>query len=210
MEERLLQFRVGVVVILAVLIVGTLIFLFGEGWTPQYSVILRPPKAPGVTRNTPVRKNGILIGRVAQVENAERGVLLKMNIHRDEKLFQDEIAQIGSESFLGDAVIDILPGASEIRGTQVRPGEEMFNVHVKPNPLEVVDVVIDLKGKVSEAVDSIKRAGDTVDRAGQGISAVTDKVQEALGDENSDVKIILEQFDDRNDQVEAVPEEGAR
>ncbi len=191
MEERLLQFRVGVVVILAALIVGILIFLFGEGWTPQYSVILRPKTAPGVTRNTPVRKNGILIGRVAQVETADRGVLLKMNIHRDEKLFQDEIAQIGTESFLGDAVIDILPGTTEIRGVQILHGEEMLNVHVKPNPLEAVDVIIDLKGKVSDAVDAIKRAGDTVDRAGQGITKVTERVQESLGDENSDIKVIL-------------------
>lgn len=191
MEERLLQFRVGVVVILAALIVGILIFLFGEGWTPQYSVILRPKTATGVTRNTPVRKNGILIGRVAQVQTTDRGVLVKMNIHRDEKLYQDEIAQIGTESFLGDAVIDIVPGTSEVRGALINPGDEMINVYSKPNPLEVVDVVIDLKGKVSDAVDSIKRAGDTVDRAGQGITKVTDRVQEALGDENSDIKLIL-------------------
>jgi phospholipid/cholesterol/gamma-HCH transport system substrate-binding protein len=191
MEERLLQFRVGVVVILAALIIGILIFLFGEGWTPQYAVLLRPKSAPGVTRNTPVRKNGILIGRVAKVETTDRGVLIRMNVRRDEKLFQDEIAQIGMESFLGDAVIDILPSDEETRGLPIQPGDEMLKVRVKPNPMEVVDVVIDLKGKVSDAVDSIKRAGDTVDRAGQGITKVTDKVQEALGDENSDMKVIL-------------------
>jgi phospholipid/cholesterol/gamma-HCH transport system substrate-binding protein len=191
-EERLLQFRVGVVVILAALIVGILIFLFGEGWTPQYSVVLRSKSAPGVTRNTPIRKNGILIGRVGRVETTDRGVILELYIKQGEKLFQDEIAQIGTESFLGDAVIDILPGTSEIRGAQIGHGEEMANVRVKPNPMEVVDVVIDLKGKVADAVDSVKRAGDTVDRAGQGITQVTQKIQESLDDENGDVKAILE------------------
>ncbi len=192
MEERLLQFRVGVVVILAVMIMGILIFLFGEGWTPQYAIILRPTTAPSVTRNTPVRKNGILIGRVAKVETADRGVVLKMNIKRDEKLFQDDVAQIGTESFLGDAVIDILPGASEVHGAQLGPGDEMLNVKVKPNPLEVVNVVIDLKGKVSDTMDSIQQAGERVNEAAQGISKVTSKFQEALGDENSDLKVILE------------------
>ena len=192
MEERLLQFRVGVVVILAVMIMGILIFLFGEGWTPQYAIILRPTTAPSVTRNTPVRKNGILIGRVAKVETADRGVVLKMNIKRDEKLFQDDVAQIGTESFLGDAVIDILPGASEVHGAQLGPGDEMLNVRVKPNPLEVVNVVIDLKGKVSDTMDSIQQAGERVNEAAQGISKVTSKFQEALGDENSDLKVILE------------------
>jgi phospholipid/cholesterol/gamma-HCH transport system substrate-binding protein len=192
MEERLLQFRVGVVVILAALIIGILIFLFGEGWTPQYNVILRPSQAPGVTRNTPVRKNGILIGRVGTVEMAERGVVIELNIHRDQKLFQDEIAEIGMESFLGDAVIDIVPGIAEVRGAQLRDGDEMANVRVKASPMEIVDVVIDLRGKVSDAIDSVKRAGDTVDRAGQGISQVTERFQEALGDEDSDIKIILD------------------
>ncbi len=192
MEERLLQFRVGVVVILAVLIMGILIFLFGEGWTPQYSVTLRPKSAPNVTRNTPVRKNGILIGRVAKVETADKGVIVKLNIKRDEKIFQDEVAQIGTESFLGDAVIDILPGSSEVHGPLIAAGEEMLNVRVKPNPLEVVDVFIDLKDKISDTVDSIKRAGDTVDQAGKGITKVTEKFQEALGDENGDLKVILQ------------------
>lgn len=192
MEERLLQFRVGVVVILAALIVGILIFLFGEGWVPQYTVILRPAAAPGVTRNTPVRKNGILIGRVGTVQMADRGVQIDMNIHRDQKIFQDEVAQIGMESFLGDAVIDIVPGTAEIRGLELRGGDEMRNVRVKPNPMEVVDVVIDLKSRVSDAIDSVKRAGDTVDRAGQGISQVTERFQEALGDEDSDIKVILD------------------
>jgi phospholipid/cholesterol/gamma-HCH transport system substrate-binding protein len=192
MEERLLQFRVGVVVILAALIIGILIFLFGEGWTPQYSVTVRAKTAPGVTKNTPVRKNGILIGRVGRVETADRGVVLRLNIKRDEKIYQDEVAQIGTESFLGDAVIDIMPGTSEIRGALLRAGDEMANVRVKPNPMEVVDVVIDLKAKISDAVDSVTRAGNTIDQAGKGISQVTNKIDDALGDENGDIKVILE------------------
>jgi phospholipid/cholesterol/gamma-HCH transport system substrate-binding protein len=192
MDERLLQFRVGVVVILASLIIGILIFLFGEGWTPQYAVTLRAKSAPNVTRNTPVRKNGILIGRVARVETVDRGVVVSLNIKRNEKIFQDEVAQIGTESFLGDAVIEIVPGTAEIRGPQLRPGDEMVNVRVKPNPMEAVDVFIELKDTVADAIGSVKRAADTVDQAGQGIGKVADTIQESLGNENSDVKVILE------------------
>ena len=190
-EEKILQLRVGIVVILAAVIAGTLIFLFGDGWTPTYALRLRPRMAPGVTRNTPVHKNGILIGRVHRVETTDRGVDLVLRINRGEKIYADEIAQIGMSSFLGDAVIEILPGTSEARGPLLVDGSEITQIRVKPNPIEVVDVVIDLKERVAEAVDSVRRAGDTVDRAGQGIAKITDELQGAMDDEASDLKQIM-------------------
>ena len=60
MDERIIQWRVGVVVICAALIGGIMIvFLFGEGWKRQYTLYLETPTAPGVTKNTPIRKNGM-------------------------------------------------------------------------------------------------------------------------------------------------------
>jgi phospholipid/cholesterol/gamma-HCH transport system substrate-binding protein len=191
MEERILQLRVGIVVILAAIITGTLIFLFSDGWAAQYSLWMRPRTAPGVTRNTPVRKHGILIGRVANVETTDEGVLLQLKINRGQKVFDTEVAQVGTESFLGDAVIEFVPGDVAEPGRQLVEGSEVRNIRVKPNPLEVVDVVIDLKERVADAVDSIRRAADTVDGAGQGITRVTDEFQRALGDEDSDLKVIL-------------------
>ncbi len=191
MEERILQLRVGIVVILAAIITGTLIFLFSDGWTAQYALSMHPPTAPGVTRNTPVRKNGILIGRVSQVETTDEGVLVQLKVNRGQKLYAGDVAQIGTESFLGDAVIEFVPGSAEDRGRLLQGGEAIENIRVKPNPIEVVDVVIDLKERVGDAVDSVRRAADTVDAAGQGITRVADQVQEALGNENSDVKVIL-------------------
>ena len=40
MEERILQLRVGIVVILAAIITGTLIFLFSDGWSAQYALTM--------------------------------------------------------------------------------------------------------------------------------------------------------------------------
>ncbi len=191
MEERILQLRVGIVVILAAIITGTLIFLFSGGWTPQYSVYMRPSTAPGVTRNTPVRKHGILIGRVSDVETTDDGVILQLRINRGQKIYDSEVAQVGTESFLGDAVIEFVPGEAATRGPLLTDGSEIHNIRVKPNPLEVVGVVIDLKDRIGDAVDSIRRAADTVDGAGQGITRVTDQFQQALGNDNSDLKVIL-------------------
>jgi phospholipid/cholesterol/gamma-HCH transport system substrate-binding protein len=101
------------------------------------------------------------------------------------------VAQLGTESFLGDAVIEFVPGNVPQRGKLLVGGDTIDNIRVKPNPIEVVDVVIDLKDRVGEAVDSVRRAADTVDAAGQGITRVADQIETAMGDENSDLKVIL-------------------
>ena len=63
MDENILKFRVGIFVVIALCILGILIFLNSEGWVAQYTIFIKPTSAPGVTTGTPIRKNGILIGR---------------------------------------------------------------------------------------------------------------------------------------------------
>ncbi len=78
MNERQMQFRVGVVVFATMIIGGLLATLSGPlttSWLPwgrrSYVVGIKVDKAPGVDQNTPVRKNGILIGRVKFDRRAE-------------------------------------------------------------------------------------------------------------------------------------------
>ena len=78
MEERIIQFRVGIVVIASVIIGVILVLYFGEGFKPKYSLFLKTDMAPGVSKGTPVMKNGIRIGRVSGVETQEDGVLLTL------------------------------------------------------------------------------------------------------------------------------------
>ncbi len=68
MDERKLQFRVGAMVLAAVLITGILVALFGNvpPLLPQEDDHLRAfPRGAGAAPDTPVRKSGILIGRVS-------------------------------------------------------------------------------------------------------------------------------------------------
>ena len=84
MDENILKFRVGIFVVIAMLILGILVFLNSEGWTRQYTVFIKPVSAPGVTVGTPVRKNGILIGRVKSVNTDDDHVLLGLAINENE------------------------------------------------------------------------------------------------------------------------------
>ena len=82
MNDRVMQFRVGVVVLATAIITGILIVLFGD--LPSLVQATYPLKmsfsdARGVADGTPVRKNGILVGRVTSVELAR---LAHINQHR--------------------------------------------------------------------------------------------------------------------------------
>ncbi|MFM8705859.1 MAG: MlaD family protein [Planctomycetia bacterium] len=76
MNDRVMQFRVGVMVLATAIIAGILIVLFGD--LPSLVQATYPLKfsvadARGIAGGTPVRKNGILVGRVSSVMLDERG-----------------------------------------------------------------------------------------------------------------------------------------
>ena len=62
MDERVVQFRVGVTVLASLIITGILALLFGElpsVLRGSYTVYIKFASAPGVSQDTPVRKSGI-------------------------------------------------------------------------------------------------------------------------------------------------------
>ena len=143
MDERIIQFRVGVMVFATILIALILIFMFGDfhqiiHGTYEVRVWLR--EAPGVAVDTPVRKSGILIGRVTRVEFAEtiadheeirgflgvseaefeRGVVLTMAIQSDKRIYQNELARVRT-SLLGDAVVQIVRTDNSKHGPSPSP-----------------------------------------------------------------------------------------
>ena len=67
MNERLMQFRIGMFVIVAGLVLTMMIVWFGESpaiLRDQDYVKVRYAEAPGVLEGVPVRKSGIRIGEV--------------------------------------------------------------------------------------------------------------------------------------------------
>ena len=181
-------------VVLAMFILGVLIFINSEGWSSQYIVYLKPEKAPGVKVGTPIRKNGILIGRVKKVTMQDEGVLLTLGINEDEKLYANEIASIGNESFLGDAGIEFLTMPVAERGGVVADGHNVAKVELKLNPLEIVNIVADLQKPLNDALVSINQGGLAVRDAGESIEKLSGSIQGVFDDEDSEVKAVLTDF----------------
>ena len=111
MDSRTLQFRIGVMVLTGLLLLGVLAALFGDAgalWRPTYEIHVRLPDATGVQRGTPVRKSGLLIGRVSELELVEDGVLLTLEIDRGVQLDRSETCLLRSSLF-GDAELAFVP-----------------------------------------------------------------------------------------------------
>ena len=156
MNERQMQFRVGVVVFATMIVGGLLASLNGPlptGWLPwghsRYQIGIEVPEAPGVDTNTPVRKNGVLIGRVKAIEDNGNGVLLKADIDGNRLLYADSEPHIHT-SVLGDATIDFV-NLRPTTGEQPVPTGTIFKGRVDPNPFESLGQLGDLKQEFSNA-----------------------------------------------------------
>lgn len=194
MDENILKLRVGFFVVITTLILGILIFLNSEGWSRQYTLFIKPVSAPGVTVGTPIRKNGILVGRVKSVSTEDTHLLLGLAINEGQFLYANEVPSIGTESFLGDAVIEFVPMPADARGVRMVEGDVFAKVAVKRNPMEIVDVAINLEKDISRTMETIRMAGEAVDEAGAGVKRLLDTVNGTLEDEDSEFKRLVVDF----------------
>ncbi|MEZ6104573.1 MAG: MlaD family protein [Pirellulaceae bacterium] len=189
MEERIIQFRVGIVVIASVIIGVILVLYFGEGFKPKYSLFLKTDMAPGVSKGTPVMKNGIRIGRVSGVETQEDGVLLTLQIDEGEQVYSGEVCEFVSSPLAGDTTLNFVQGIE--RGDQLLNGDSVLQIKVGPRSQEVLEMVVDLKDSVEQAFTSIRDAGDAIRVTSEEVASISRRVNTALGDEDSEFRLFF-------------------
>ena len=124
-----------------------------------------------------------------------------MRIYDDAAIYENEVASIGAESILGDAVIEIIPTTPEVRGNALLSDGLISTVAIKRNPMEIVDVALNLETKIADTLDSIRHSAETfeatatrVGSAGENISKLTQSVQEAIGAQDGDVQGLVSEF----------------
>ncbi len=160
MDERIIKFRVGVMVLSTMLIVGILVILFGAlpaFFNGAYTVYLWFPETPGAAAGTPVRKDGILIGRVTNVKLIDAGVVVTTTIDGKYKLRRSEVCRFTS-TLLGDAVLQFVRGPGGRGDEFIQNGDYIEGV-MAANPLQMLDSI---QGDFVQAVGSISAAGRNV------------------------------------------------
>lgn len=185
MNERVVALRVGIVVLAAAFLTGLLVVLLGEGqslWRSSYTIYLMAPRAPGVSVDTPVRKHGILIGRVTEVEFEDRGVKITAQIDGHRRIYGNDVCHIRSSSLLGDAVLEFVPVPDPQRESQVvQENEVIGNVVVATDPLEVL----------TNLEPDVRRAVQSFDTAAQRFGDLSASLQRAFGTDEDRVQRMM-------------------
>jgi phospholipid/cholesterol/gamma-HCH transport system substrate-binding protein len=125
MDDRKLRLGVGVLVVASIgIAVGLTMFFgaFSNLLTKHYTITYRFDRAPGVGYDTPVKKNGVQIGRVTKLQliderrdpDGPTGVNVTMEIEDKHRLFVGEFPQIATGSLItGDAVVEFVRATDE-------------------------------------------------------------------------------------------------
>jgi phospholipid/cholesterol/gamma-HCH transport system substrate-binding protein len=175
MNERVMQFRIGMFVIVAGLVLTMLIVWFGESpqiFRDHVYVVVHYTEAPGVAEGIPVRKSGIRVGEVTSIvfddrPNQPDGVLVTMSLDRKYKIKAGSVPQI-SRSLIGDVAIDLLPGS----------GPGLIPTARNPASAPVIEgaVAPDPSTALAAATLAFEKAGTTlasIDLAANGIARMT-------------------------------------
>lgn len=182
MDERLVQFRVGVVVVATVMIAIILVLLFGEvGFGRQKTLHVLFTEAPGTRVDTPVRKSGILIGRVRAVQFEPDGrVRVTIGVNDDVRINRGERCQIQS-SLLGNAVLEFVPGDDSEKAQQAIEHGDEIEGYVVGSPL---DIIAELKDDLGKTVRSLGKAGEKV-------SGLAERIEGLLPEDNAQLARIM-------------------
>ncbi len=186
MDERIVKFRVGALVFATFLVVGILVLLFGD--VPaliqsKYTVFLWFPETPGVSEGTPVRTNGILIGRVTDVKLVDTGgVIVTTQIDNKFKLRRSEVCRLNS-SLLGDATLQFVPG-TRVRSAELIQNGDYLEGTVAGNPLQAAGSVEQAIGSMTTAARQIgslaENLNDLLVNNDEQIHRIVDKTEKAL------------------------------
>jgi len=197
MNDRVMQFRVGVMVLATLLIMGILVALINEprALVPgaSYTVHIKFQQAPNVTQHTPVRKSGILIGRVTGVTLLdEGGVKVTVELDGDKRLRHNEVFRIVNDLF-GDAVINVVPSNDpNAPETFLEDGEGLAGV-VIPSPTQVIQK---LDEKLGTVIDSVTDAGNALTTASVDLSKAARKVTGLLETNEDQITKAIAQAND--------------
>ena len=188
MNERVMQFRIGMFVIVAGLVLTMLIVWFGESpslFRDQSYVTVHFVEAPGVSEGIPVRKSGIRIGEVASIRFDDR---TRMSGQVMGIVGKDLVVDLGQKG-KGTVPLDQFPKAPPKVGTSIDVLLNRFDAEAKVYRLALPDGVLvtlalDRKYKIKAgAQPRISRAliGDvSIDMlpgSGQGALTTSDNPQ---------------------------------
>ncbi|MEA1950099.1 MAG: MlaD family protein [Planctomycetota bacterium] len=207
MNERKMQFRLGVLVVAVVLILAIMVLLLGtpETFKQGFPVRVKFENAGGVEMGTPVRNSGILIGRVSTVDLAENGgAIVTVKMDKGRKLLPNQTFRVAFTSVLGDVQLEVVPVKdAKIAETAIGPDDE--SVLVGRPAIDPMVEIRSLQSKLSQAIDVISVTGTHLDefivKTDRLLDRNESKIDQFFDDLNATVQTVKNTFDNLNDIV---------
>ena len=182
MTERQLQFRVGVFVLAAATVAGVMVFQFGELrtlWERHYTVAIHFETAPSVQPSTPVRRNGVSIGRVREVvfDEEQGGVTVLVDVRAQYRLRRDAQPRL-VRSLLGDASIAVTPGRSH---DYLPDGGKL----VGEPPVDPIEIIDRLENKMTMTLESFHATSREWQNVGRNLNSL-------MGTNQGQLNVVIE------------------
>jgi phospholipid/cholesterol/gamma-HCH transport system substrate-binding protein len=192
MSERGMRLGIGLFVLLALVLLGTLIVMFGS--LPSYfkrsnTYTIRFVDAPGVGPGTPVRRSGVRIGEVQDVTlDDERGIVrVRVAIDPRYTLRRNEQPTLNIGLLGSDVTIDFVPVAAEegepVDRSVLEPGSEI--VGVRPaNVNTLLNRASQVAPTAQDTLNDIRRSLQRLDR----LAPVADETMREYRDLAKDIR----------------------
>ncbi len=230
MDDQGYRFGVGVLVVASMVIAVILILFFGAApnfFVRRYTVTIRFQAAPGVESDTPVRKNGVQIGRVKSVQLLdEEGVDLTLELDDKYTVRARELPQIGKGSLItGDAVVEFVPPTADslvarfdgtggsprdgmldenemlLASTPIKDGDFFRGGRVAPDPL---DALLNMQEGFGSTLSAIENAGNQVTALALDVRKLLGSGDGAMQDLARKVDLTVDNFNNTLNAIEGL------
>jgi len=188
MDERVMQFRVGVVFLATLLITGILLVLFGKlpsyiGGTYDIQVLLSD--ASGITKDTPVRKSGLVIGRVESVRliDQDSQALVTAKIQDDKFIYQNEDCWVARNLLSGDTALTFIPNRDKPGAGKPIERDKPLVGKISEDPTGVKKV---LEDALRSPIDTVSSTGKALTEASKELEKAAHKVGELFDKETQE------------------------
>ena len=152
--ERQLQFRVGLLVIVAVSVCVGLVIRFGDMryvWSKRYALTIQLENGAGLYPTASVLLSGLSIGSVKQIElNPRGGVNVIVEVQEEIRLPIDSRAVV-SRSLLGETAVEFIRGTDE---EFLKPGSRIKGV-------AAADPLVMIQRLEARTLETLNAFGDT-------------------------------------------------
>ncbi len=194
MDERRMQFLVGVVFLATVLFILILLTLFGglPSLIGYYDIQILLSDASGVSKDTPVRKSGLVIGRVDSVRLIDKDskALVTAKIQGDKVIYQNEDCWVARNLLSGDTSLSFVPNPNKPGAGKPINRDTPLEGRISEDPTGVKTV---LEDALRSPINTVNTTGKALREASEELGKAAHKVG-ALFDEKTqaDLKTVLE------------------